>query len=501
MAEAGVEATSTVAVADLSTGFEPGATIGEGRYRVLKRLGEGGMGSVYAAKDLRLDRTVAIKVLHEQDAAARALLRQEASLLATLHDPRVIAITDLGESGAALFMVTEYLQGQTLQQFLDGYFVPRSSDGAVLAARPIPVGLTLRIGSTIAGALRAVHSVGYIHRDLKPANLMLEVSKDGVEWLKLIDFGLSTRSGIAATRAGTPIYLAPETAEEGKGGLGGVTGPGTDLYSLGCLLYEMLTGAPMFDGTTLEILEAHQRPSRPRANTGFDELDDFLATLLARRLEDRPSSAKEVASELARLDAKLSERSTHVGPAPFAPQTRKLPPREPTTAAPTQQVLVELNRSNQSRTRLFAALSLALVVLAWGLWFLMSRVEPGPEVVPVVTAPSPSVEVVVDAGAAVAEVDPLEVLPKLPLTPVEKIKPVTVKPTVVVLAPQACTFDDRFRDYARRTRADLRTMGKTDAPEFVRVDDRLAEALIERDCRGANAALDAMRRLVGAPIE
>ena len=97
--------------------------------------------------------------------------------------------------------------------------------------------------------------------------------------------------------------------------------------------------------------------------------------------------------------------------------------------------------------------------------------------------------------------DPLEVLPKLPLMPVEKIKPVTVKPTVVVLAPQACTFDDRFRDYARRTRADLRTMGKTDAPEFVRVDDRLAEALIERDCRGANAALDAMRRLVGAPIE
>ena len=91
----------------------------------------------------------------------------------------------------------------------------------------------------------------------------------------------------------------------------------------------------------------------------------------------------------------------------------------------------------------------------------------------------------------------LEGLSKLPPTAAEKMK----RPGLVVQAPKACTFDDRFRDYARRTRADLRTMGKTDAPEFVRIDDRFAEALIERDCRGANAALDEMRRLAGAPVE
>lgn len=436
---------STVEVGDLGVRLEPGEVLGEGRYRIESQLGEGGNANVYSATDLRIDRTVAIKVLHQQDAEARALLRQEAALLAGLHDPRVIAITDWVEAGAALFMVTEYLQGQTLEKFIEQYFGRRRADGELVdpnfKVRPIPTGLTLRIGETIARALQTVHSVGYIHRDLKPANLMLKVSNNTVEWLKLIDFGLSARSGVAATRAGTPHYLAPETAEEHGGNLGGMTGPGTDLYSLGCLLHEMCLGRPPFEGTVVEILEGHRDFKRPPISTGFDKLDEYLAKLLARRLEDRPALAEDVAQELARLDAELSTRSTFVGVAPQAPsrlavvaaETLKLPARKrlaADVAMTTDQSLAALKRPNLVWPMLLV-LAFAVTVLTWWLWSQDLKAE---QEVATVTTEAPAatvspVEVVRPVPEAVLQ--PLPILsptaPPEKTRPVEKQKPVAGK--------------------------------------------------------------------------
>ena len=230
--------------------------------------------------------------------------------------------------------------------------------------------------------------------------------------------------------------------------------------------------------------------SRPRVNTGFDELDDFLATLVARRLEDRPTSAKAVSVELARLDADLSRRSTQVAyQAPVDLSTRKLPAR-PQPAPTTDQALVALQQPRRVWPVLLA-LSFAVLVLSWWGWARMSRdelpkvptietprVEVVPPVVPVIASPEPLAAVVPDSG---------EILE--PLTKVPRI-------TKPVIASAMCTFDDRFRDYARQVVAELRTVSGGGA-KFDKLEDDVGAALVDRDCKRVNQALSGMRRVAG----
>jgi eukaryotic-like serine/threonine-protein kinase len=213
-----------------------------GHYRIVRKIGEGGMGIVYEAWDGRLGRAVAIKTILAKDGREEALKRlwQEARSLARVSHPNVCQLFEAYEDGATLFLVLELLEGQSL--------------AARLVAGPVDVAETSHIVGQILAALDALHAHGIVHRDLKPSNVFL--TPHGV---KLLDFGLalSTRSSPAAgddggatltaiTRPGvilgTPHYMSPEQAA------GEAAGPASDIFAAGSILYEMLSGSRPFEG-------------------------------------------------------------------------------------------------------------------------------------------------------------------------------------------------------------------------------------------------------------
>jgi dienelactone hydrolase/predicted Ser/Thr protein kinase len=270
-------------------------------YRITARLGEGGMGEVFLAQDLSLDRSVAIKVLAERfrrdDSARRRLLR-EARLAAALDHPYICSIHELveGESESESCIVMEYVEGQTLRERL--------------AAGPVPRLDALRMALEIAEALEKAHHKGIVHRDLKPANVML--TPEG--HVKVMDFGLAKESQEAGgaseeetlsqlTRAGTTVgtlaYMSPEQIR------GEVLTPQSDLFSLGIVLHEMLGGVHPFKrsvgtDTAHAILHDEPPPIPERPEAGSAELLRLVHTLVAKRPADR-GSTPEVRSRLARL--------------------------------------------------------------------------------------------------------------------------------------------------------------------------------------------------------
>src|ERR1700736_3044751 len=265
--------------------FTPGQIIAE-RYRVVALAGRGGMGEVYRAEDLRLSQIVAIKFLPStlsQDAGALARFHSEVRIARQVSHPNVCRVFDIGDADGVPFLTMEYVDGEDL-----GSLIRRigrlSSDKAIEIARQICAGLA------------AAHERGVIHRDLKPANLML----DGAGKIRITDFGLA---GIAASiqgadvRAGTPAYMAP-------GQLAGkeVTAK-SDLYSLGLVLYEVLTGKRAFVATTLPELMRLREESVPTSPSSLvRDLDPLLERVVLRCLERdpalRPASALQVAAAL-----------------------------------------------------------------------------------------------------------------------------------------------------------------------------------------------------------
>jgi serine/threonine protein kinase len=216
--------------------FTPGQIIAE-RYRVVALTGRGGMGEVYRAEDLTLGQVVALKFLPEalsQDAAALARFHAEVRTARQVSHPNVCRMFDIGEASGTLFLTMEYVDGEDLASVVRriGRLSP---DKATEVARQICAGLA------------AAHERGVIHRDLKPANVML----DGAGKIRVMDFGLA---GVAATikgadvRAGTPAYMAPEQLA------GREVSAKSDIYSLGLILYEILTGKRAFEAATLPEL-------------------------------------------------------------------------------------------------------------------------------------------------------------------------------------------------------------------------------------------------------
>src|SRR5687768_11817315 len=217
-----------------------------GPYEILAPLGAGGMGEVYRARDTRLERTVAIKVLAAHLSSSpdvRQRFEREAKTISQLSHPHICALHDVGREGETEYLVMEYLEGETLaDRLLKG---------------PLPLEQTLRYGVQIADALDKAHRQGIVHRDLKPGNVML--TKSGV---KLLDFGLakavasaSQQSSLTAlptqvglTKEGTILgtfqYMAPEQLE------GKTADARTDIFAFGCVLYEMATGKKAFSGAT-----------------------------------------------------------------------------------------------------------------------------------------------------------------------------------------------------------------------------------------------------------
>jgi serine/threonine protein kinase len=260
-------------------------TLAAGRYRIERELGHGGMATVHLAHDEELDRPVALKLLPEHlagDDAFRARILREARLAGQLSHPNVVRVYDAGEADGRPFIVMEYVPGTSLAE-----------------ARRLAPGRVVELGVQACAGLQHAHDAGLVHRDVKPANLL--VREDGV--LKVADFGIarageSTRHTQAGTLLGTAAYLAPEQIA------GADATPASDVYSLGAVLYELLTGRPPYTFSSLAELSAQQaegliEPVRDLEPSVPHEVEAAVMHALARDPSFRPASAADLAHELA----------------------------------------------------------------------------------------------------------------------------------------------------------------------------------------------------------
>jgi eukaryotic-like serine/threonine-protein kinase len=293
-----------------------------GRYEILSKIGAGGMGEVYRARDTRLERTVAIKVLPSEfsrHAELRKRLEREARMLSSLAHPHICSLYDVGQQDGADFLVMEYLEGETLGQ--------RLLKGA------LPAGQVLQYGIEIADALERAHRHGIIHRDLKPGNIML--TKDGA---KLLDFGLARVEATATpsdeTRTlletqdhkltekgvvlGTLQYMAPEQLE------GKEADARTDIFALGAVIYEMGTGKTAFSGNNRTSLITAILASEPPVMTSLQPLtppalERVVKTCMAKDPDRRWQSAQDLKLQL----EWIAEGGSQAGlPAPVAARPR-----------------------------------------------------------------------------------------------------------------------------------------------------------------------------------
>jgi hypothetical protein len=269
-----------------------------GRYVLREVLGTGGMATVWRATDEVLGREVAVKVLSPQfaaDAGFVARFEREARHAARLNHPRLVTVFDCGIDNGTAFIVMELVAGRTLRQVLDD-------------ARALRPGEAVSIAAAVCEALEVAHGAGLVHRDIKPANILVSAGE-----VKVLDFGIARADGVAGgtqTLAvlGTAAYLSPEQAS------GRPAGPQSDLYSLGCVLFEMLAGSPPFTGDSavgLAYRHVHDDPGPPSARRpGVPaRLDWITAQLLAKDPAARPASA---AAARAGLLASLNLDSTAV---------------------------------------------------------------------------------------------------------------------------------------------------------------------------------------------
>ncbi len=265
------------------------------RYLVVRKLGTGGMATVYLAEDQELGRRVAIKTLderHAQDEQFVERFRREAKSAAVLSHPNIVAVYDRGQSDGTYYIAMEYLEGKTLKELL-------VSRGAT------PIRIAVDYARQILAALEFAHRNAIVHRDIKPHNVI--VAPDGR--VKVMDFGIARSGSSQVTEAGSIIgtaqYLSPEQAR------GAPAGPAADIYSTGIVLYEMLTGGVPFAGDTpLEVAMQHlsaipEAPSAKRPEIPH-ELDAIVLRALAKDPEQRYKSARDMDADLARFAAGLS---------------------------------------------------------------------------------------------------------------------------------------------------------------------------------------------------
>ncbi len=305
-------------------------TLFDGRYRIVRKLGSGGMADVYLAEDEELGRRVAVKILNDRHANDESFVerfRREAKNAAGLSHPNIVSIYDRGEAEGTYYIAMEYLDGRSLKEL-------------VVARGPLPTGDAIQFTRQVLGALRFAHRKGVVHRDIKPHNVMADA--DGR--LKVTDFGIA-RAGVsqmteAGSIIGTAQYLSPEQAR------GAAVDQRSDLYSVGILLYEMLTGTVPFTGDSpVEIAMKHlsdtprppslQRPEIP------PDLDMVVLRALAKNPDDRFQTAEEMDAELDRVaqgvgvTAETADAATAVlsGTALSNAPTAVVPPRRPPAAA------------------------------------------------------------------------------------------------------------------------------------------------------------------------
>jgi serine/threonine-protein kinase len=265
------------------------------RYLVLERIGMGAMGCVYRVRHSVLEQEHAMKILYGdlgQDARIVERFKREAKAISMMRHPNILSVTDFGRTANGLtFLVMEYVKGATLLELIE------RSQGL------LPLSLVARIVGQVASGLGEAHRSGFVHRDVKPANIIVGV--DGVnEYVKILDFGIvGLRSEAFDTRLtgtgfiiGTPAYMSPEQARDPS-----YLTPAADFYSLGVILYEMLTGKVPFDAEQpVDVLIRHSTdPVPPMPPAGG--LEDLARWMLEKRPENRPQSAEEILEGLSKL--------------------------------------------------------------------------------------------------------------------------------------------------------------------------------------------------------
>ena len=324
-----------------------------GRYAVIDRAGVGGMAEVYRARDELLGREVAVKVLSDKFSRDHSFVerfRREAQSAANLNHPNIASIYDYGDDGGTYFIVMEYIDGQPLSEVIE-------------AEAPLMPERAAEVASDVARALERAHASGLVHRDIKPGNIMMDSNGQ----TKVTDFGIAralTSDGEATMTQtgmviGTASYLSPEQAQ------GNPVDPRSDVYALGCVLYEMLSGSPPFTGDSpLSIAYKHVRENpEPPSHLNPDvpqELDAIVLKAMAKNPDNRFSGAAEMREDLARF---LAGQKVHATPI-LADTTMVAAPEGGTQVLRQSDMYDDEPPPDESKKRTGWYLLLTLLVLA-----------------------------------------------------------------------------------------------------------------------------------------
>lgn len=336
--------------ADSTVGGAPvdplvGHTLDE-KYRLEEQLGIGGMGTVYRARHLLIDRPVAVKVLNQrfvEDEAARTRFRREARAAGRLQHVNAVTVTDFGEShDGYVYLVMELLEGRTLRDVL-------------AKEAPLDVARSVSLMLQVSAAVAAAHEAGIIHRDLKPANIFIVQRAEVPAVVKVLDFGIAklaaesfeeddpmtlTQVGVMI---GTPRYMSPEQCD------GLDLTPAADVYSLGCILYEMLTGTVPFSGSTPLAIAMKQTSEIPRSPREFvstipPALEQVVLHTLEKKPEDRPANAAEFRKELLATAERLGFEHAAITSSPNLAALRSVG-----TESPSGRLVIDISRLRENR--------------------------------------------------------------------------------------------------------------------------------------------------------
>jgi len=314
------------------------------KYLVEEPVGAGGMGQVYRARHLSMDRPVAIKFLHQrlvEDEAARNRFQTEARAAVKLCHPNAVSVTDFGQTSEGIvYIVMELLEGRTLREILN-------------REAPLETARAISIMLQASDAVSAAHVAGIIHRDLKPSNILVTQSADQPAVVKVLDFGIATFSAdddedapvLAQTNTviGTPRYMSPEQHN------GDELTPAADVYSLGVILYEMLAGMAPFSGSTpAEIADKHANslPHAPREIVAAipKDVERVILHALEKQPSDRPANAGEFRRELLETAERLGLEHHAMKSAPGIEELR-----DAGVESPSGRLVVDISRLREKR--------------------------------------------------------------------------------------------------------------------------------------------------------
>src|SRR3954452_12465539 len=342
-----------------------------GRYEIVQHLARGGMAEVFLARDLLLDRPVAIKVLFPEFAADRSFVerfRREARSAANLNHPNIVSIYDWGEEEGTYFIVMEYVEGRTLRQMI-------REDG------PVPPRRAAEIGADIGAALGFAHKNGVIHRDMKPGNVLISSSGQ----VKVTDFGIAraasnAQEALTQTGAvmGTATYFSPEQAQ------GRPIDFRSDVYALGIVLYEMVVGRPPFyneNPVAVAYQHVRERPIPPRQHNPKIPVafEAIVLKSLAKNPVNRYASAEELRADLMRFRSGRPVLATSAAgaaagaAAATAAATTAMPAADTTQAIPATTVMTDDGEGPRRRTGAYIALLVGLLALLGAGLFLLAH--------------------------------------------------------------------------------------------------------------------------------